>query len=311
VPACANGKFTEEAQRTQGIGNFFPKPVFTLLVAIMKQINRHVFLTLCAGGLALLLNVTAQAAADGDDQGLKHLEFTVDGATREALLYAPMKAKTASTPLVFVFHGHGGSSQQVSRGFGIHRLWPQAIVIYPQGLNTAGKLVDPEGKKTGWQNTAGILQDRDLKFFDTMLAQLKQDYKVDEKRIYCTGHSNGGGFTYLLWAERGEVFAAVAPSSAAYRGLLKTPLKPKPCLHIGGEKDPLVKFEWQKQTMDSVRKINGCDEEGKEWAKYCTLYPSKTGTPFIAAIHPGGHIFPTQAPPLIVRFFKEHPPAGK
>ncbi len=278
---------------------------------MMKPIHRRRFLGWCAGSLPLVLASVAWAAADADDQSLKHVEFTVDGATREALLHVPAKAKTASTPLVFVFHGHGGSSQQASRSFGIHRLWPQALVIYPQGLNTPGKLTDPEGKKSGWQNTAGILQDRDLKFFDAMLAKLKQDYKVDGNRIYCTGHSNGGGFTFLLWAERGEVFAAVAPSGAAYRGLLKTSLKPKPCLHIAGEKDPLVKFEWQKLTMDMVRKLNGCSEDGKEWAPYCTLYASKTGTPFIAGIHPGGHTFPSQAPALIVRFFKENPPAGK
>ena len=46
-----------------------------------------------------------------------------------------------------------------------------------------------------------------------MLARLKTDYKVDDKRIYSTGHSNGGGFTYLLWAARGDVFAAFAPSA--------------------------------------------------------------------------------------------------
>ncbi|MEI9864297.1 MAG: hypothetical protein WDN00_07025 [Limisphaerales bacterium] len=45
-----------------------------------------------------------------------------------------------------------------------------------------------------------------MKFFDAVLARLKQDYKVDAKRIYCTGHSNGGGFTYLLWLARGDVF---------------------------------------------------------------------------------------------------------
>ena len=39
-----------------------------------------------------------------------------------------------------------------------------------------------------------------------MLKSLKQDYKVDEKRIFSTGHSNGGGFTYLLWSERPDVF---------------------------------------------------------------------------------------------------------
>ncbi len=52
-----------------------------------------------------------------------------------------------------------------------------------------------------------------------------------------TGHSNGGTFTYLLWLARGDVFAAVAPSSAAARYAGK--LTPKPALIMGGSEDPL------------------------------------------------------------------------
>jgi polyhydroxybutyrate depolymerase len=144
-----------------------------------------------------------------------------------------------------------------------------------------------------------------LKFFDAMLAKLKQDYKVDAQRIYATGHSNGGGFTYLLWETRPDVFAAFAPSAAATKSAAT--LKPKPALHAAGEKDPLVKFEWQKLTMEAVRKGNGCDAEGKPWAPNCTIYPSKSGTPFVAFIHPGGHEFAAGASSAIVKFFKEHP----
>ena len=111
----------------------------------------------------------------------------------------------------------------------------------------------------------------DLKFFDAVLSSLRREHKIDERRIYVTGHSNGGRFTYLLWALRGDVFAAVAPSGSAATMLLKD-LKPKPCLHIAGAKDPLVKFEWQAATMESVRKLNGCDAEGRPDGKLVTLY---------------------------------------
>ncbi|MFY8056754.1 MAG: hypothetical protein ACOVRM_03375, partial [Planctomycetaceae bacterium] len=60
---------------------------------------------------------------------------------------------------------------------------------------------------TGWQKSAGDQQDRDLKFFDVVLQSLRSEYRVDDRRIYATGHSNGGGFTYLLWSERSAVFA--------------------------------------------------------------------------------------------------------
>jgi len=171
-------------------------------------------------------------------------------------------------------------------------------------LNTPGRLTDREGRRPGWQHGDGDQHDRDLKFFDAVLARLKQDYKVEGKRIYATGHSNGGGFTYLLWAERGDVLAAVAPSAAAFRGVRR--LKPKPALHLAGEQDALVKFTWQQLTMDAVRRVNRCEGEGKPWDPQCTVYPSKTGTPLVTFIHPGGYQFPKEAPALIAKFFKEH-----
>ena len=179
---------------------------------------------------------------------------------REALVYAPATAKTDLSPVVFAFHGHGGTMKYAANKFRFHKLWPEAIVVYMQGLKTPGTIVDPQGKWPGWQKTFGDQGDRDLKFFDAALATLKKDYNVDAKRIYATGHSNGGGFTYLLWAARGDVLAAVAPCAAAAligngalpddlpaalarqaeasRRSMKN-LKPKPVLHMAGEADPL------------------------------------------------------------------------
>jgi polyhydroxybutyrate depolymerase len=248
----------------------------------------------------------AQAAL----KDLTRREWTVGETAREALLHVPKTAKDELAPVVFAFHGHGGTMQRAAVMFHYHDVWPEAIVVYMQGLNTPGRLTDPEGKKPGWQNVPGAQDDRDLKFFDAVLASLKADYKVDDSRIYATGHSNGGGFTYLLWRTRGDVLAAVAPSAASGPGAewakRLADLKPKPVLHLAGEKDALVKYEWQQATMESLRKLNGCEPTGKEWAKWCTLYPSKTDTPVITLIHPGAHNFPPEAPELFVKFFKEH-----
>jgi len=237
-------------------------------------------------------------------------EYTVDGVARKALVSIPATATKSDTPVVFAFHGHGGTAAQASRSFGYHTLWPEAIVVYMQGLNTPGRLTDPEGKKPGWQSGPGDQKDRDLKFFDAVLASLRSDYKVDAKRIYSTGHSNGGGFTYLLWGSRGELFAAMAPSAAIPSRDGKE-LAPKPVIHVAGENDPLVKYLWQKATMDKLRKLDGCDAEGKEWARSgkltATQYASSKGTPVVTAIHTGEHKFPEEAPAMIVRFFKEHP----
>ncbi|HEY6168318.1 MAG TPA: PHB depolymerase family esterase [Verrucomicrobiae bacterium] len=279
----------------------------------MKHHRRHFLFTLSILIALVVARPVLGAAAGELPQGFQRLELTVDGVTREALVYAPASAKEKSTPVVFVWHGHGGNMRQSARGLAMNTHWPEAISVYAQGLNTPGRLTDPEGKKPGWQHSVGAQGDRDLKFFDALLAKLKVDYKVDGKRIYSTGHSNGGGFTYLLWSVRGDVFAAVAPSAAAASGMASQvgKLKPKPAMHLAGENDPLVKYEWQKAAMEAVRKLNGCESEGKPWDKQCLIYESKGGTPFVSFIHPGGHEFKPEAPALIAKFFKEHPAAGK
>ena len=237
----------------------------------MKFVRPLLILWLYALGVA-----EVQAA-----NNLTRREWKVDGVVREGLVYVPAQAHTNPAPVVFAFHGHGGSMQNAARSFGYHTLWPEAIVVYLQGLNTPGRLTDPDGQKPGWQSAIGEQGDRDLKFFDAGLASLKLENKVNDKRIYAAGHSNGGSFTYLLWAARGERFAAFAPSGSAAPRLLSR-LKPKPVLHVAGENDPLVKFSWQKQTMDSVRELNQCGE-GRPWEgeKGCTIYPSKLGAPVV------------------------------
>lgn len=259
---------------------------------------RQKFMLSLAAGLLVMFSGLVQAAEP------KPRTWTIEGVSREAIIVVPDAAKQTASPLVFVFHGHGGNMRQVARSFRIHELWDEAIVVYMQGLNTPGQLTDPEGKRPGWQKEKGDQKDRDLRFFDEVLKSLKQDYKVDEKRIFSTGHSNGGGFTYLLWSERPDVFAAFAPSgSAALR--LKNTLKPKPMLHIAGDNDPLVKYAWQTMMIDSVKKTNQC-EEGQPWEEKCTQFPSKIGAPVITFVTSQGHKFPPEAPALIVKFFKQY-----
>ena len=255
--------------------------------------------------VTLLIAVLAATQAARAADALVKKTWQVDGVTREALVHVPPAASAQPAPVVFAFHGHGGTMQNAARSFRYHTLWPEAIVVYMQGLKTPGRLTDPDGKRPGWQHAAGDHGDRDLKFFDAVLASLRAEQRIDDRRIYSTGHSNGGGFTYLLWATRGDVCAAMAPSasSAAMRQLAS--LKPKPVLHVAGEKDELVKFAWQQQTIAALKKLNQSGA-GETWEKIATRHPSPIGAPVYTYIHPGAHGFPTAAPALIVTFFKQH-----
>lgn len=235
------------------------------------------------------------------------LEWTINGEARKALAYIPTNAKTKPTPVIFAFHGHGGTMLNMYKTRGFEKLWPEAIFICPQGLNTKGMLTDPQGKKSGWAMNDVTDSNRDLQFFDAMLKSLRKDYKIDNSRIYATGHSNGGGFVYLLWAGRANEFAAFAPTATAGGKLIPKLNTPKPGFHLMGRNDPLVKPEWQKITYNKMLRVNGCNiPEGTKLDDNITFYKGKDGNDFELFIHDGGHEYPKNANQPIIDFFKKH-----
>jgi polyhydroxybutyrate depolymerase len=287
-------------------------------IRTMKKIGATIGLLMVALG-ALYFNSSATGSAPGKTEFIpaaknltaaiaedaKRQTFTVEGQTRSALVFdssAPVPKPGA--PLVFVFHGHGGNSQASARKFHIHSQWPEAVVIYPQGLPAPGKN-DPEGLKNGWQKRVGELKDRDLKLFDVMLDWAKRQYKIDATRIYVAGHSNGGSMTYVLWKARSESIAAFAPCASAF-GINAIGAKPKPAILLAGEQDAVVPFEVQKWNLGVVLKLNQCELNGSSSGKEITLYKSKVGADVAAYIYPGTHALPDDTGAVITRFFKQH-----
>lgn len=245
------------------------------------------------------------------DPNLKLMKWNVDGVSREAGVYIPKSGTTNGSPVVFVFHGRGGSVNSTIKYFAFHDQWPEAVVVYMQGLPMSAGGGRAKGD-TGWQLNYGEDGDRDLKFLDAVLETLREKSSIDNNRIYVTGHSQGGSLIYLLWQTRGETFAAVAPVASGMQYALtatKAPdlMKPKPMLHIAGRKDQIIQFKVQEATVNMVKKINECDVNPVKWGNnLCAKYPSSAGMPVVAYFHPGGHEAPKDAVAMIIKFFKEN-----
>jgi polyhydroxybutyrate depolymerase len=233
------------------------------------------------------------------------MHFTIDGVERQAFVLAPANASrsTQKLPLLFAFHGHGGNMVQTAAQMRFDKVWPTAIVVYMQGLRTATN-GDPDGYETGWQQESGQFDDRDLRFFDAVLVDLRKAFPVDDNRVYATGFSNGGIFTYLLWGTRAKVFAALAPVATAKSPGVQLAV-PMPLLQIGGEQDMNFLLPEQLKSMAIAREVNGTGA-GHSCGEYCTTYDSSRGAPVITYIHPGGHVYPREASQMIVDFFKQH-----
>jgi polyhydroxybutyrate depolymerase len=229
---------------------------------------------------------------------------TVDGVERSANVVLPAKPENA--PIVFAFHGHGGNSRSAQRSFAIEKAWPEAIVVYPQGLPTVGQN-DPEGLRNGWQKRPGEVGDRDLKFFDALWAKAQRELKPDRGRVFAMGHSNGGRFTYLLWAARSDVLTAFGPSASPARGLTAT-MVPRPAFIVAGRNDQTVSFASQESSIRDVLRLNSLGEvAGKPTGTHITTYAAKGHPSVQTFITDGDHKFPSGCVKPMVEFFRSVP----
>ena len=133
---------------------------------------------------------------------------------------------------------------------------------------------------------------------------------MDTRRLYATGHSNGGGFTYLLWSARGETFAAFCSIRSGVRQIVAQ-AQQSPCSK-SGEKliTPGRAREAAADDVESVRwwKLNQCVAQAAlEGEGLQRQTPSQLGEPVVTfLIHPGAHVFPGHSPAIVKFFKKQH-----
>jgi len=264
------------------------------------------------------LTVTDNSGATKSDTAvvsvLEKLTWTINGVAREALVHPPSGGTSTAAPVIFVFHGHGGTDVAfAAKQFEL--LWPQAIVVYPQGLITQTIVPPITCLKSGWQAKLGEInckngvKDQDLLFFDAMYNTLTTKYKVNTKQVFVHGWSQATDFVYcVLWAARRDKFAALGPAGGnldTTAGKLAIPV-----IHVAGTQDKEWSFIEQKHDVEEIRKLDKCSATGTVWATgagglVATKYTSSINDPVVFLQYDGGHIYPSVVPSLIVRFFKE------
>ncbi len=225
------------------------------------------------------------------------MRWQVNGATREAIVQAPDTADSGEAlPLVLSFHGYGDNMENFQYT-NVHIAWPDAVVVYFQGLERSRGL-------RGWVTEPGD-SNRDLALVDVALASLKERFRIDDDRIYATGYSNGGGFTYLLWSEWADVFAGFAPVAARFRDGVR-PEMPRPVFVIAGDQDRVVDFEDQQEAFELAIDVNSVRDESMECGNGCTLYGAATAAPVMVWVHHGAHVYPRGASEGIATFFRRY-----
>jgi polyhydroxybutyrate depolymerase len=225
-------------------------------------------LTLAVISVSLLSckkNITLAPVQDAPNPGIQKTEkITVDTKSREYIIYLPTGYNTAaSLPLVFCLHGGSGTDSSFIKlaNFNTIAEKEKFVVVYPQGIDNNWN----DGRPTS-SNTAGI---DDVNFFKTMIQNFSTQYKIDAKRIYATGISNGGFMSSRLGAELGDKIAAFASDAASvekntvYSNISST--NPVSAMYIQGTADPLIPFLGGVMTAGSGGTIASHAEVVAKW----------------------------------------------
>jgi len=257
-----------------------------------------------------LLGGQLLAVQPADAGGSFDLKMEIDGTRRVAKVFENDDPSDLPLPLVFAFHGYDDNRTNFSRYVDLHRSWPGAIIVYPQGL----QMPDRKGtlRAKGWQTSQGMLDDRDLHYVDALLEDLSHRYSIDVQRVYATGMSNGARFVFLLMSERPERFAAFAPVAiAATSQVLGNLNVPRPVLYMIGRNEPQWRLEAASLTVEAITRVNRSTGEKEDWAENFILFkPAEGGADFIFNLHRAGHVWPFNASELIMRFFQQHELSG-
>ena len=138
------------------------------------------------------------------------------------------------------------------------------IVVYPSGTGTGPFLTWNAG---GFKGKMAEGKADDVAFIGKLLDDLGTVVKVDEKRVYACGMSNGGMMCYRLAAELSDRIAAIAPVAGTIAIDESKPKRPVPVIHFHGTKDTFVPFEMAKGKTPSFMKLKGVEDSIQTWVK--------------------------------------------
>ncbi|MBI1785330.1 polyhydroxybutyrate depolymerase [Candidatus Sumerlaeota bacterium] len=277
--------------------------------------------------------------------GTERVAIQSGGSERSYLIHVPYSHEVVKgTALVIVLHGGGGTGAQAERSYGWSKKSDEEgfIVVYPDGTGPMKTQV------LTWNagNCCGPAMDQnidDVSFIRAVIEDVEKKYKINPKKIYATGISNGGMMSYRLACELSGRIAAIGPVAGALNCPDCAPKEPVSVVAVHGTADkhvlynggkPETKFDNHPRVDKSVAeslgfwiKFDGCGEkpatETKGNITTATYDEGKNGTAVkLYTVKGGGHAWPggdrvskmldqpTQelnATDVIWEFFKTHP----
>jgi polyhydroxybutyrate depolymerase len=239
----------------------------------MKRTFLNSLTKLLKGILITNLLFLAQTGLSQDmefERGINNVSLKHENVDREFIVYLPKNFESERTyPIFFAFHAGGGTKEKMAEKWLTDYLdkydW---IGVIPQGLLRSWNAEDIEG-------FAGLISTADdIGFVIKMVDYLRQNFSIDDRRIYTYGISNGSVMVYTL-ARKTSIFAAIIPQSGTMLEVqaLLPGTERLSVFHIHGTKDDQVLYEGGisknlpipfksvRKTVDIWARHNGSEKE--------------------------------------------------
>ncbi len=223
---------------------------------------------------------TCDAGLSGQ-AGRETVRMDHDGVSRNYILHVPDSYDpTSPTPLVLYFHPLLTSATTASSSSGFRELADREgfIVAFPDSAQSAA-----------W-NVGGVCCTSspdidDVGFARAIVDDIRSSYCVDNKRIYASGFSMGGGMTHHLGCEAADVFAAIAPGAFdLFEESPCAPARPLTVIAFRGTADAIVPYDGGLHTsapngFRGNHTFEGAEDSFARWAEIngCTGQPADQG----------------------------------
>jgi phospholipase/carboxylesterase len=196
------------------------------------------------------------AAPGGAPSGFIQRERDEERA--EYTLYIP-EDYSADRPLPMIVALHGGYGQ------GSEYIWTWLRPARSCGY----AILAPKSLGNTWDMS---VPSRDTRSVTRMYEEVAREYSIDSDRVYLSGLSDGGIFTYILGLERSELFRGLAPIAGALHLVVDQMLregrgKDTPIFVVHGVHDFIFPVTFTRQTCDLLKQIgySVTYEELPEW----------------------------------------------
>ena len=182
-------------------------------------------------------------------------KLKVGGTEREYKIYVP-KDLGAKRPLLISCHGMNQDAAYQMGMLDIKSVADTAkfVTVFPEGISKS------------WDITGN----RDIIFMLAIIDEMVEKYDIDRGRVYLSGFSMGGMFTYHAMNKIADRIAAFAPISGyPMGGATASPnVRPIPIIHTHGTSDDVVTFSNVQKNLNVWIKHNGCPETAEVTKRY-------------------------------------------